>query len=357
MRIDKFFDTKNTEPLIIAELSGNHNNSIKIAKKIISEVSKSGAQMIKFQTFSLDEMTFNLKKNIFKITNRNNPWFGKYYYDLYKKSFLPFDKIQELFNFSKKKRLLPFSSVFDLKSLEFLEKINCKVYKISSFENTDHELIKNVAQTKKPIIISSGLATKKEMDMAINLIKKFGNSKIILLKCTSNYPASHNDLNLKTILDMKKRYKINIGFSDHTIGDVAAISAIAQGATAIEKHVCLNRQIGIDSKFSLEVKNLKKFVNSCRDANLTSGKIFYGPTKKELKLSRGSRSLYYKEDLKKGSTIKKKHFKRCRPNKGIKIYNMEKIISKKLRKSVRHGDPVRLNHFYWSTLKFFSVHK
>ena len=344
--INKFFDTKNNQPLIIAELSGNHDNSIQVAKKIISKISKSGAQMVKFQTFSLEEMTFNLKKSIFKIKNKKNPWYGKYYYDLYKKSFLPFNKIEKLFQFSKENNLIPFSSVFDLKSLEFLEKINCSLYKIASFENTDHELIKQVAQTKKPIIISSGLATLKEKDMAIELIKKHGSSKIILLKCTSTYPANHKDLNLKTISDMKKRYKINIGFSDHTIGETAAISAISLGANAIEKHICLKKKIGIDSKFSLEVDYLSKFVNSCNNAMISKGKVYYGATKNEIKLSRGARSLYYNLDLKKGTYVKKNHFKSCRPNKGIKIYEIKKILSKKLKKNVKYGNPVKMQDFF-----------
>ena len=290
-------------------------------------------------------MTFNLKKNTFKIRNKNNPWFGKYYYDLYKKSFLPFDKIEKLFKYSRKLNLIPFSSVFDLKSLEFLEKINCNLYKISSFENTDHELIKYVAQTKKPLIISSGLATIKELDMAINLIKKYGTSKIILLKCTSNYPARFSDLNLNTIKDMKKRYKINIGFSDHTIGNLASIAAVSIGASAIEKHVCLKKGIGLDAKFSLEVNNLRQFINDCYNAKIARGTIYYGATNNEKKISKGGRSLYYSENLLKGTKIKMKYLKSSRPNKGIKVYQSKKVIGKKIKRDVLIGDPVKFTHF------------
>ena len=345
IKINDYFNSNISKPLIIAEISGNHNNSISISKKLITKISESGAQLVKFQTFLPSEMTFNLRKKIFKISNKKNPWYGKYYYDLYKKSHLPFNKIEELFNFSKKKKIIPFSSVFDLKSLEFLESINCELYKISSFENTDHELIKYVAQTKKPIIISSGLASQKEIDMAINLIKKNGSSKIILLKCTSNYPANLKDLNLNTIQDMKNRYKIKIGFSDHTIGSLAAISSICLGGTTVEKHVCLKKNIGIDSKFSLVVDDLKSFVEDCNNAYLSKGKIFYGSTINEKKITKGKRSLYYSSNIKKGTIVLKKHFKSCRPNYGIKVYQLNKILSKKIKKSVNYGDPVKLTDF------------
>ena len=282
-KINEFFELKKKAPLIIAEISGNHQKSEKLSKKIIDKVSLSGAQMVKFQTFDPEEMTINLKKNIFKIRNKKNIWFGKYYFDLYKKSQLPYDLTKKLFKYSIGKNLIPFSSVFDLKSLEFLENINCKLYKIASFENTDHVLIKQVAMTKKPIIISSGLATEKELDMTINLIKKHGSSKVILLKCTSTYPAKFGDLNLKTISNMKKKYGIKIGFSDHSIGSTASIVSIGQGSEVIEKHICLKKGLGIDSKFSMTTKDLKSFVRDCNDAYASLGKVFYGPTENEKK--------------------------------------------------------------------------
>ena len=347
-KINRFFKANNNNPLIIAEISGNHQKSLTISKKIIDKVAESGAQMVKFQTFEPEEMTVNLKKKIFQITNKKNIWYGKYYYELYKRSHLSYDLTKELFEYSYSKNLTPFSSEFDLKSLEFLEKINCKLYKIASFENTDHVLIKNVAMTKKPIIISSGLASERELDMTINLIKKYGSSKIILLKCTSNYPAKFKDLNLKTISDMKKKYAIKIGFSDHTIGSTAAIVSIGQGSEVIEKHICLKKGIGIDSKFSLTAKDLKVFVNDCKNAYSSIGKIFYGPTKNEKQITKGSRSLYYNGDFTKGSRLEISDFKRCRPGYGIKVYLLNKIINKKLLKNVKFGDPTKLSDFFTS---------
>ncbi len=343
--INNLFNKNYHNPIILPEVSGNHSKSLIISKKIINQVSKCGVKFIKFQTFDLEEMTFNLKKNIFKIKNKKNIWYGKYYYDLYKKSYVPQSFIKKLFEYSYQKKLIPFSSVFDLKSLEFLEKINCKLYKIASFENTDIELIKNVAKTKKPIIISSGLANKKELDMSIDILKKYGSNKIVLLKCTSNYPAKYSDLNLKTISDMKKRYGIKIGFSDHTIGSTASISAINQGAEVIEKHICLKKDIGIDSKFSLTIDKLNFFLNDCENSYLSKGNIFYGATQNEKKISKGSRSLFFKTNLKKGTIIKHSHLKRCRPGFGLKIYKIEKLIGNKLSKNAKFGDPVTAKHF------------
>ena len=269
-KINRFFKANNNNPLIIAEISGNHQKSLTISKKIIDKVAESGAQMVKFQTFDPEEMTVNLKKKIFQITNKKNIWYGKYYYELYKRSHLSYDLTKELFEYSYSKNLTPFSSVFDLKSLEFLEKINCKLYKIASFEITDLKLINYIASKKKPIIISTGMASKKEVDVAIKEIKKFHN-KIIILHCVSSYPTKLQNTNLFKINDLKKYYNNQmIGISDHTDNIYSSIASIPMGVVAIEKHFKLNDNLQTaDSSFSITPEMLKNLSNINKEINLS----------------------------------------------------------------------------------------
>ena len=199
------FKSQNKKPFIVAEVSGNHGQSIKKAKKLVLEIAKTGAHAIKLQTYKPETMTFNIKKKDFFIKNKKSLWKGNYLFDLYKKAYTPWEWHKEIFDLAKKNGLLAFSSVFDDTSISFLKKLNNPIFKISSFENTDTELIKNAALTKKPIIISSGLASLSELNEAVNIIKKFGNKKFAILKCTSAYPATEKDVNLKTILDIKKK--------------------------------------------------------------------------------------------------------------------------------------------------------
>ena len=225
-----FLNTKKP-PYIIAELSGNHGGKIENAKKIIRLSSEAGVDAIKLQTYIPDQMVFNIRSNKFKITNKKNLWFGNYFIDLYKKAHTPLAWHKQLFNLANKKKIAAFSSVFDDQSLKYLKNINNPIYKISSFENTDYVLLEKVAKTMKPIILSIGLASLKEVTEGIKIIKKYGCGKFAILKCTSNYPANIDDLNLETMDDLKKRFKCKVGLSDHTLGAVGSIAAAARGAT------------------------------------------------------------------------------------------------------------------------------
>lgn len=339
------FKSNNKKPFIVAEISGNHGQSIKKAKKLVLEIAKTGAHAIKLQTYKPETMTFNIKKREFFIKNKKNLWKGSYLFDLYKKAYTPWEWHKEIFDLAKKNGLLAFSSVFDDTSISFLKKLNNPIFKISSFENTDIELIKNAALTKKPIIISSGLASLSELNEAVNTIKKFGNKKFAILKCTSAYPATEKDINLKTILDIKKKFKCIVGFSDHTKDIYAAIGSVAQGAQIIEKHVKLDDENTVDSKFAINCSELKKLVDGCNKVYDSVGKIFYGPTKNELKSLKSRRTLFFNKDLPKNTVILSEHIIRARPGLGLKINNLKKIIGKKLKKKAFKGSPVKKGYF------------
>ena len=338
------FQKSHNRPFIVAELSGNHGQSLQKAKKLVNEIAKTGAHAIKLQTYKPETMTFNIKNKNFMIKNKKNLWKGSYLYDLYKKAYTPWEWHREIFKLAKKRGMLAFSSVFDDTSIKFLNKIGSPILKISSFENTDLELIKNAASTRKPIIISSGLASVEELDDAVSIIKKYGSKHFAILKCTSSYPSTEKDLNLKTLLDIKKRYKCKVGFSDHTQDIFAAIGSIALGAEIIEKHVKLENEKTVDSKFAITCDKLKLLVDGCNKAYDSLGKKYYGPTKNEVKFLRSRRTLFFNDNLDKGTIIKKNHIKRARPGLGLKIKYLNRILGKKLKQKVNKGTPVKIKY-------------
>ena len=339
--INKLFKNNLDHPFIVAEISGNHQQSKKKALRLIKEIKEAGADAVKLQTYTPDTMTFNLKTKEFLIKNKKSLWFGHYLYDLYKKAYTPWEWQKELFQYANKIGLICFSSVFDDSSIKFLNKINNPIYKISSFENTDLELIKNASLKKKPIILSTGLATKAELNEAVKTIKKFGNKKFALLKCTSSYPAKSIDNNLLTIRDISKQYNCVVGLSDHTQGIEIAIGAIALGAKIIEKHVKLkNDSSSVDSKFAIDTNELKKLVDNCKSVFDAKGKVFYGPTKTELPSLKSIRTLYFNKNLKKNHILKKEDIKRSRPGLGLKVKYLPNVIGKKIKKDIKIGTPI-----------------
>ena len=342
--IDKVFANKLNEPFIVAEISGNHNQSKKNAYKLIKKIKEAGAHAVKLQTYTPDTMTFNLKKKNFLITNKKSLWYGKYLYDLYKKAHTPWEWQKDLFEYSNKIGLICFSSVFDDTSIKFLSKINNPIFKISSLENTDLELIKNVAINKKPIIISTGLASLLDIKSAVQILKKYVPNKFALLKCTSCYPANAIDNNLNTINDMSKKFNCVVGLSDHTNGIEVAIGAVALGAKIIEKHVKLvNDNTSVDSKFAIDTEELKELVKSCKNVFNARGKIFYGPTKNERSSLKNIRTLYFNRNLRKDHIISKEDIKRSRPGLGLKVKYLNKIIGKKIKSSVTVGTPIKFD--------------
>ena len=336
----------NHPPFIIAELSANHKKSINRVFKMIDKAKEANASAIKIQSYKPDTITLNVKNKNFFINDKNSLWKNNYLYDLYKKGSTPWEWTSKIFKYAKKKNIICFSTPFDETAVDMLDKQDCPIYKIASFELTDHILLEKVAKTKKPVILSTGMATLTEIKESINVLKKNGTKQITILKCTSAYPAPIADLNLSTIRDMKKKFDCDVGYSDHSIGVSAAVAAVTLGANVIEKHFTLNKNDGsLDSKFSSDPKELALLVKLCREAKQSLGKIKYGPSGKEKKSIKKRRSLFFVKNLTKGKIINKNDIGSFRPALGLETKHYKKIIGKKLLKDVKYGDPVKKYFF------------
>ena len=335
---NKFIGT-NFSPFLIAEISANHKKDIKRVYKIINAAASAGFDAIKVQTYRADTITLKSNKKDFKILDKKSIWYGKSLHDIYLQGSMPWDWHIKIKNYCIKKKIIFFSTPFDESAVNFLEKLNVPLYKISSFEITHYPLLKKVAKTKKPIIISTGMASKNEIRLALKTLNKNGAKKIILLRCNSSYPAPVEESNLITIRDMSKLFKVNVGLSDHTIGSVNAISAIALGATVVEKHVTISKKDGaLDSPFSLEIKDFKKFVEDCKNTKKIIGKVYYGPSKREKPSLKYRRSIYVSKNIKKGEKITKSNIKIVRPALGLNIKFYEKILGMKTKKNLKIAD-------------------
>lgn len=333
-------------PFIIAELSANHKKSINRVFKMIDKAKEANASAVKIQSYKPNTITLNVKNKNFFITDKNSLWKNNYLYDLYKKGATPWEWTSKIFKYAKKKNIICFSTPFDETAVDMLEKEDCPIYKIASFELTDHILLEKVAKTKKPVILSTGMASLTEIKESINVLKKNGTKQITILKCTSAYPAPIADLNLSTVIDMKKKFDCNIGYSDHSIGVSAAVAAVTLGANVIEKHFTLSKSDGsLDSKFSADPKELALLVKLCREAKEALGKIKYGPTAKEKKSIKKRRSLFFVRNLSKGKIINQNDIGSFRPALGLETKHYKKIIGKRLLKEVKYGDPVKKNFF------------
>ena len=346
MNIDKISIGLNYQPFVVAEMSGNHNQSLERALEIVEYAAKSGAHAIKLQTYTPDTITINCKNNEFFIKDKNNLWQGKSLYDLYGEAQTPWEWHKPIFKKAKELGLIPFSSPFDLTAVDFLEDLNVPCYKIASFENTDIELLKRVASTKKPIIISTGMANLSELDEAVTTVRECGCKDLILLKCTSSYPASPENSNILTIPHMRDLFKCEIGISDHTYGIGVSVAAVALGATFIEKHFTISRKEGgVDSNFSLEPSEMEDLVKESKRAWEAKGIINYGPTKKETKSLIFRRSIYVVKDIKKGELFTEENIKSIRPGLGLPIKYISKVIGRKASKNLQKGTPISWDHF------------
>ena len=334
----------NYPPFIIAEISANHNQSLKSAIKMIDQAVKCGVSAVKIQTYTADEMTLNSSKGSFFIREKNSLWRGQKLYDLYKRGTTPRKWHKKLFEHAKKKRIILFSTPFSIDAVDFLEQFNPPIYKISSFECNDLELIARVAQTKKPIIISTGMASIKEISDSVAIAKKNGAKKIILLKCTSTYPAPFKDLNLRSINYLKKKFNCEVGFSDHSLGLTAAISSVALGATVIEKHFKINSN-GLDSAFSINSVEMKKLVDECNIAKKSLGKIFLGVSVSEKNNIKYKRSLFLIKDVEKNEKITKNHIKSIRGGYGLPPKLLHYVLKKKSKKKYLAPKPLKLDMF------------
>ena len=315
-------------PFFVAEISANHNGSLLHAKKLIKIAKKYGADAVKLQTYTPHTLTIKSNKPDFKITA--GLWNGKTLWELYEKAQTPFEWHKELFNYAKKLKITCFSTPFDESAVDLLETLNCPFYKVASFEMNHIPLIKKIAQTKKLIIISTGMANLKEIDLAYKTAKKSGAKEIILLYCVSNYPSKISDFNFNNIRILKERYKCKIGFSDHSTDNKVVAAAIAAGAEVIEKHIALKGQKkGFDLAFSLKGKEIKDYAQVIKDTSLMMGKNFFFRNTTENKSLQFRRSIYAISDIKKGEKFTKKNIKIIRPGFGIQPIYFEKLIDKK----------------------------
>ena len=323
-----FKNSLNHNPFFIAEISANHNGSLKKAKKLIEAAKKYGADAVKLQSYTPSTITIKSKRIEFLI--KKGLWKGKTLWDLYKKAQTPFEWHKELFDYAKKLKITSFSTPFDESAVDLLEGLNCPFYKVASFEMNHIPLIKKIAQTKKPIIISTGMANLKEIDLAYNTAKNNGAKEIILLYCVSNYPSKISDFNLNNIRILKERYNCKVGFSDHSIDNKVVAAAIAAGAEVVEKHIALEGQKkGFDLAFSLKGKEIKDYAQVIKDTSLMMGKKYFFRNASENQSLQFRRSVYAVSDIKKGEKFTKKNIRVIRPGFGIQPFYFEKLLNKK----------------------------
>ena len=345
-RLLKIINSKSQNTFLIAEVSGNHQNNYQKLEKLLKSLIKAKADAIKFQVYKPETITLNSKKKDF-LVEKSSPWKkNKYLFDLYKKAFTPWDWIYNSVKFLNKIKQPWLASVFDESSLKFMQSLNCKAYKIASPEITDINLIKKIAITKKPIILSTGVANLEDIKLAVQTIKKYHN-KIVILKCTSEYPANYQNLHLQDIRLLKKKFNCTIGFSDHTLDNHAAIIASYLGATVFEKHFKLNDDIkSIDQHFSMKVSKLKSYRDSIeigkkiyKSSNLSG----FDNISKKKKIS--NRSLYISKEIKKNQILTKLHVKSVRPGYSLHPKFLTKIIGKKSKRKLGVGSRIKLKYF------------
>ena len=337
-------------PFFIAEISANHNGSLLHAKKLIKIAKKYGADAVKLQTYTPDSLTIKSNSPEFKI--RGGLWHGKTLWDLYEKAQTPFEWHKELFSYAKKLKISCFSTPFDESSINLLESLNCPFYKVASFELNHIPLIKKIAKTNKPIIISTGMANIHEIDLAYKVAKNSGAKEIILLYCVSNYPSKISDFNFNNIKILKERYKCKVGFSDHSTDNKIVAAAVAAGAEVIEKHIALEGQKkGFDLAFSLRGKEIKDYAQVIKVTSLMMGKNFFYRNKSENQSLRFRRSIYAVSDIKKGEKFNKRNIRVIRPGFGIQPVYFEKLINKQSPFNIKRETPLKKSLL--KKLKFF----
>jgi pseudaminic acid synthase len=336
----------NKRPFIIAEMSGNHNQSLERAISIVESAAKSGAHALKLQTYTASTITIDIKDGEFFIDDKTSLWNGQSLYDLYEQAHTPWEWHQPIIKKANELGMICFSSPFDESAVDFLEELNVPAYKIASFENNHLPLIEKVASTGKPIIISTGMASIAELDEAVSTARRAGCKDLILLKCTSTYPATPENSNILTIPHMRELFDCEVGLSDHTMGIGASVAAVAHGATVIEKHFTLSRDDGgIDSAFSLEPNELKSLVIETECAWQSLGDITYGATSSEEKSKIFRRSIYASEDINKGDMFTKDNLKIVRPGMGLAPKFYSQCLGRKAKLDITKGTPINWNLF------------
>ena len=341
MKIQHWGVGAGSPPLVIAEMSGNHNQSLERAFEIVDAAAQSGAHALKIQTYTAETMTIDIREREFFISDEKSLWKGESLFDLYKKAYTPWEWHEAIFDRAKKQKMLAFSTPFDRTAVDFLENLNVPCYKIASFENTDLPLIRYVAATGKPMIISTGMATFAELDETVDAARSAGCDDLVLLKCTSTYPSTPDDSNILTIPEMRSRYGCEIGISDHTMGIGVSVAAVALGATVIEKHFTLQRSDGgVDSAFSMEPQEMAQLVIETERAWQSMGKVQHGPTEKEKASLVFRRSLYVVADVKAGEKLTSVNVRAIRPGNGIAPKFYDEVIGKTAKRDIARGTPL-----------------
>ena len=341
INIDKYKIGLIHKPFIIAEMSGNHNQSLERALEIVEAAAKTGVQAMKLQTYTADTITLDVKEGEFFIDDKDSLWKGKSLYELYEEAHTPWEWHEPIMERANDLGMLCFSTPFDDTAVDYLEDLDVPAYKIASFENTHLPLIKKVASTGKPMIISTGMASIAEMDEMVQTVRDAGCEQFILLKCTSTYPATPENSNVLTIPHMRKLFNCEVGLSDHTMGIGASVAAVAHGATVIEKHFTLNRADGgVDSAFSMEPEEMKQLVVETERAWQSLGKIKYGTSDVEKKSLIFRRSLYIAEDMKKGDELTEKNLRIVRPGNGLPPRYYDIVLGRRVNRNVKKGSTV-----------------
>jgi N-acetylneuraminate synthase len=333
-------------PFVIAEMSGNHNQSLERALEIVEAAAKTGAHALKIQTYTPDTMTLDLNEREFSISDPKSLWAGTSLYKLYGEAYTPWEWHKPIFDRARELDIIAFSTPFDDTSVDFLESLEVPCYKIASFENTDLPLIRRVAATGKPLIISTGMATVAELDDTVRAAREAGCKDLVLLKCTSTYPATANNTNILTIPHMRELFGCEVGLSDHTMGIGVSIASVALGATVIEKHFTLNRtEGGVDSTFSMEPSEMTQLVVETERAWQAMGMVSYGATAAEQKSIQFRRSLYIVKDMKAGDTLTPDNVRAIRPGLGMPTKYLDMILGRAVRYDVKRGTSLE-----WSLL-------
>lgn len=329
------------KPFIIAEMSGNHNQSLDTALAIVEAAAQAGVDALKLQTYTADTMTIDIDSGDFWIDDPNSLWKGTSLYKLYQEAYTPWEWHEPIFKRCRELGIIPFSTPFDETAVDFLEQMNVDCYKIASFENTDIELIRYVASKGKPMIISTGMASIAELDETVRAAREAGCKDLVLLKCTSTYPASPENTNLSTLPHLRDLFRCQVGVSDHTMGIGVSVGSVALGASVIEKHFTLSRAAGgVDAAFSMEPAEMSALVVETDRVSKSLGQIHYGPTEAEKVSLKHRRSLYVIKNLKQGDILTKDNIKSIRPGAGLPTKNLELVLGRKVTKDVARGTPV-----------------
>lgn len=337
---------KGHKPFLIAEMSGNHNQSLERALAIVEAAAAAGADAVKLQTYTADTMTLDIHEGDFFIADPGSLWQGSSLYRLYQQAYTPWEWHEPIFRRCRELGLLAFSTPFDESAVDFLESLDVPAYKIASFENTDTVLIRKAAATGKPLILSTGMATIAELDEAVRAAREAGARDIVLLKCTSTYPASPENTNLATIPHMAELFGCQTGLSDHTMGVGVAVAAVALGATVIEKHFTLSRaEGGVDAAFSMEPEEFKQLAAETERAWLALGGVRYGPTEAEKPSLKHRRSLYASRDVKAGEPFTRDNVKAIRPGMGLPTKYMDIVLGRTAKRDVKKGTPITWDLF------------